>query len=95
MTAIRDDVNNSAIIGVGFGLTFVVVFLIFILEAWSMKLDTEMSMKKKGTPASLSEYKAEQAKKLGEYGWVDQGQNQVHIPIERAMELTLEQLGKK
>jgi len=95
MTAIRDDVNNAAIIGVGFGLAFVVVFLIFILEAWSMKLDTEMTMEKKGTPASLSTYRAEQAKKLGDYGWVDQGKNQVHIPIERAMELTLSDLAKK
>lgn len=95
MTAIRDDVNNAAIIGVGFGLAFVVVFLIFILEAWSMKLDDEVTMERRPTPASLATYRDEQAKKLGDYGWVDQGKDQVHIPITRAMELTVADLAKK
>ena len=95
MTVIRDDINNAAVIGFGFGLTFFVVFLIFILEAWAMKLDTEMSVSKKGTPASLSTYRDEQNVKLTGYGWVDQGKGQVRIPIERAMELTVTELNRK
>ena len=37
----------------------------------------------------------EQARQLSSYGWVDQKSGVVRLPIERAMELTAQQYGKK
>lgn len=45
--------------------------------------------------ATLVEVRDEQAKKAGSYGWVDQKAGVVHLPIERAMELTAQQYGAK
>lgn len=45
--------------------------------------------------ATLEEVRADQAKKAGAYGWVDQKAGVVHLPIERAMELTAQQYGAK
>src|SRR5690348_9535095 len=42
---------------------------------------------------TLSEVKAEQTKRLNGYSWVDQKAGVVHLPIERAMELTAEKYG--
>jgi hypothetical protein len=37
----------------------------------------------------LAELRQAEAKRLSSYGWVDAGQRTVHIPIERALALTL------
>ncbi|HVU34779.1 MAG TPA: hypothetical protein VHE61_15205 [Opitutaceae bacterium] len=44
--------------------------------------------------ATLAELKADQAKELETYGWVDQKAGVVRLPIERAMELTVEKYQK-
>lgn len=45
------------------------------------------------TPATdLAGYRAAQNAKLGSYGWVDRATGVVHIPIERAIELTVERV---
>jgi hypothetical protein len=44
---------------------------------------------------TLRATKDEQAKQLSSYGWVDQKSGVVRLPIERAMELTAQQYGKK
>lgn len=41
-------------------------------------------------PAELAQVRAETQRTLSEYGWVDRDAGVVHIPIERAMDLTLE-----
>ena len=38
----------------------------------------------------LKKHEAEEKAQLNNYGWVDQNAGTVHIPIERAMELSLE-----
>lgn len=65
MTAIRDDLDNTAIIGVGAALTFVVAFLILVLQAWFTKMDNEATEAKIGKPASLVQYETEMAEQLG------------------------------
>lgn len=42
---------------------------------------------------ALAETKAEQEKKLNGYAWIDQKAGTVQLPIERAMELTVEKYG--
>jgi hypothetical protein len=41
-------------------------------------------------PMALERYHAEQQKRLGEYGWVDQGTGVSHLPIEAAKKLIAE-----
>ena len=42
--------------------------------------------------ARLSELRAEEARRAGQYIWVDQANGIVGLPIERGMELTLQEL---
>jgi len=42
-------------------------------------------------PVDMATYKAEALKHINGYGWVDESAGKAHIPIERAMELALEQ----
>lgn len=92
MTAIRDDINNSAIIGAGFGTAFLVVFLILALTGWYQSMQSGEESRKSGAPATLQAYKADQGDKLNGYGWVDQSKNKARIPVERAMDLTLREI---
>lgn len=41
-------------------------------------------------PANLRDFRTEQATRLQTYGWTDQGNRVVHLPIERAMALIVE-----
>ncbi len=41
-------------------------------------------------PLALTEYRAGHTARLESYGWVDRANNVVHLPIARAIELTLE-----
>jgi hypothetical protein len=45
--------------------------------------------------AALRELRETQTGQISGYGWVDQQAGVVHLPIERAMELTLQQYGAK
>jgi hypothetical protein len=42
--------------------------------------------------AFLSEYRAEQSEAAGTYGWIDRQEGRVRLPIDRAMELTVQDL---
>ena len=39
---------------------------------------------------NLTELRIEEAKKANSYAWIDQSAGQVQLPIERAMELTVQ-----
>jgi hypothetical protein len=45
--------------------------------------------------AVLAELQAKQMKQAASYGWVDQKAGVVQLPIDRAIELTVQQYGKK
>jgi hypothetical protein len=44
---------------------------------------------------NLADLRAKQAKQAASYGWVDQKTGVVQLPIDRAMELTVERYAKK
>lgn len=44
---------------------------------------------------ALTELRAEEAKKAAGYAWIDQQAGVVQLPIDRAMELTVQQYGAK
>ena len=62
-------------------------------------LPKDGSLAWKATPASrkqaLADLRTKQAKQAASYGWVDQKAGIVQLPIERAMELTVQQYGPK
>src|SRR5207237_3632089 len=41
--------------------------------------------------SDLASFRAEEDKRLGEYGWVNQQAGKVHIPVDRAMDLIAKQ----
>ena len=45
-------------------------------------------------PADLRALREREAQHLNSYGWVDRASGTVHIPIERAMQLVLEEQGR-
>ena len=45
--------------------------------------------------AALNELRAQQARQAGAYAWIDQKAGVVQLPIERAMELTVQSHGAK
>jgi len=48
-----------------------------------------------GRAAKLADLRTKEQAKLNAYDWIDQGNGVVHLPIERAMELTLQDLNAK
>jgi len=48
-----------------------------------------------GRAAKLADIRAKEQAKLNTYDWIDQGNGVVRLPIERAMELTLQDINAK
>lgn len=46
------------------------------------------------TPVETRQTRASQAERLAHYAWIDKQKGIVALPIERAMQLTLQELGK-
>jgi len=91
----RADPNAKTIIYVGIVGT-VAVFLVVILLQIVFYQTQEMETYRKvvsQAPEELSQLQAQQRGALTGYGWVDEGQGVTRIPIERAMALTVAELG--
>lgn len=80
---------------------FVGTFLLFILFAaivqWMLASSDraafdEDAIRAKQRYEILAKIKEENAKLTGEYAWVDQAKKTVRIPVDRAMELTMQRL---
>ena len=92
MTVIRNDVDSVRIVGVAFaGAFFVAAFILFV-QAWFYSMQQADDSRKGTKPVSLQRYEAEQAEKLGGYGWVNREQQKVRIPIEQAKKAVVSQL---
>lgn len=81
------DIPTVSLVGVI--LALLVVISIFGVEAAYYVLaarEHEVKVENTVNP-DLAAYRDEQAKKLGEYRWVDRAKGVAAIPIERAMEL--------
>jgi len=60
-----------------------------VKQGWDGKL-VELSKPQPFTMRMWKDVKAESQKKISTYGWIDQDAKIVHVPIERAMELSLQ-----
>lgn len=87
-------VSIAAVIG-GFA-----IFVLILIVAYVPKKAEPLPEGVK-TPAQryeiLTEHRAKEAKAAGSYAWIDQGKGVVQLPIDRAVELTIQELnaGKK
>ena len=81
-------------------LGIVLLFLVFGLFVWvvigaSPRGDTYEVKRARVREEKLKTLHEEESKALTSYGWVDKAKGVAHVPIERAMELTMADLAKK
>jgi len=86
--------GTTAVVGVVFVLLFVIVIL--GLQAYFGRVQTEEYAVKvvDETPTEKVLVHAQQLDQLNGYHWVDRDSGTVSIPIERAMQLVVDELGK-
>lgn len=78
----------------------VILLLLFGAVVWAFVSfsDAGQTFDEKRAQERLDNLKAlreQEAKQLSTYGWVDQGKGVAHIPIDRAIELTIADLKQK
>jgi hypothetical protein len=93
----KDNVRTPTIALIGF-LSAIVVFAIIVLLQvmyyWS--IEAQRQIKVIDQPSQqLADLVSRQQAKLNEYRWVDEKQWRVAIPINRAMQLTVEDLAEE
>lgn len=88
-----DDPNvaNSALIGIVSAILLFVI--IVVLQAYFYRSEQHELERKVYTQPyeALQRMDAEQLEEIGSYGWVSEAEGTVRIPIERAMELIVEE----
>jgi hypothetical protein len=90
----HNDLNSVKIAWVGFLgalVTFIVILAMQVLYYSTVVQETEQKVVQSPTTQSDT-LLAEQAVKLTRYGWIDRQKQQVTIPIDRAMELVVNDL---
>ena len=94
--AARDDVDAPLIAVLGFIGALLVFLLIIGLEVlfYSMERDERERKYIERAPAEFSQLQAQQMARLTEYRYLDPKKGVVAIPVDRAMELVVEELSK-
>ena len=90
----HNDLNSVKIAWVGFLgalMTFEIILAMQVLYYAAVVQETEQKVVQAPTTDSDT-LLAEQAVKLTRYGWIDREKQQVTIPIDRAMELVVNDL---
>ena len=92
-----DDPNISLSVVAGIVGAILVFVIIVGLQAMFYSMETaELERKVFNQPnQELEQLRAGQLERLHSYGWVDQNQGTVHIPIGRAMEIVSEELATR
>jgi hypothetical protein len=67
----------------------------FVSTSENMSKDLEWKASRDNRRKTLEDLRAAEAKKTATYHWVDQKGGAVQLPIERAMELTVQKYGGK
>ena len=84
-----DDPNVAASAVIGFISAILLFVIIVMLQAVFYRAEERELMKKVYSQPNeaLQQLDAVQLEQLNSYGWANQAEGVVHIPIERAMEL--------
>ncbi len=93
--AMPDEIDTPKLAVIGVVGTIVVLLVVFGVQVlyyyWTREVRVAENVRHKDS--ALARYEAEQQEKLHRTAWVDQKTGKVAIPIERAMELTVRDLG--
>lgn len=92
----NDDPNAAPTLAYGIAGAILVFVLIVSLQALfyaEQKREAERKVVARA-PEALARLAAEQQEKLHSYRWIDAGAGVAGIPIERAMELTVQELNR-
>jgi hypothetical protein len=93
----QDETKVGTILTVGAaGILIVVASVVGLTALFTATADSEQQAKAaSGLAADICESVDEQEEKLASYGWVDREKGVVRIPIERAMELLVNEAKEK
>ncbi len=78
-------------------ISVALIFVIIVgLQAWFYDFNRDEIERKRGASLStaVKQLRAEQLQTLNEYRWIDRNTETVGIPIERAMELLVEEYAR-
>ncbi|HUU82641.1 MAG TPA: hypothetical protein VM243_03960 [Phycisphaerae bacterium] len=89
------DPNTPATVLVGVVGAILTFVVIVALQALFYNVESQtVSRVNQGDPRRLSRRRAEQLEAINSYGWVDRQEGTVTVPIDRAMELVLDELAE-
>jgi FlaG/FlaF family flagellin (archaellin) len=92
-----DDPNvpASAVVGI-IGAILLFAIIVALQALFYSFEERELQRKVYGQPyEGLQQLDADQVEQLNSYGWISEPDGVAHIPIERAMELTVEELAQE
>jgi hypothetical protein len=94
--ATRDDLNTPAIAVVGFvGAVIVFAIIVLLMVVFHHVESRQRYAKDISQPyLEVSQLVADQQGRLTSYGWLDQKQAIVHVPVTRAMDLVVAELSR-
>ncbi len=92
----RATLPLSTLLGIGAALVAATAALAFLVPALYRAHENSLRAERgwAETPADTRQMRAAQADRLAHYAWIDKQKGIVALPIERAMELTAQELGK-
>ncbi|MCA9004703.1 MAG: hypothetical protein KDA70_05460 [Planctomycetaceae bacterium] len=95
--AAYDDLDTTMIAFVGVVGTIITFFLVFAIAAMSNKFESKQTEIKviEVPDVNSDSILANQAATLTEYRWIDQDKNIVAVPIDRAMEIVVQEEQEK
>lgn len=85
-------VTLAAIFG-GFAIFALIVLVAYLPQQAASIPQGALTPKERQT--RLIELRAKEAKQAGSYAWIDQAKGTVQLPIDRAVELTIQELNAK
>ena len=88
-----DDPNVAASAVVGIISAIGLFVVIVLLQTWFYRAEEDERYRKVYSQPyqELQKVDNEQLERLGSFGWISEGDGVAHIPIERAMELVVEE----
>ncbi len=94
--ATQDDLNTSAIALVGFVGAVLVFAVIVVLMIIFHRVEARQRSEKEVEPAygRVTQLAADQQGRLADYGWIDREKRIARVPIQRAMELVVDELSE-
>src|SRR5947207_11956567 len=94
--AIRQEANTPLLITIGGVSGFLLLVLIIGIQAWFLReVQREVRIKYENTPIEpVTSMRDEQLSRIATYGWADQKNNRVTIPIDQAMKLIVQNHGQ-